>query len=42
MIYEYSRVTGAHGAVLDLTDLFSVSLQGDDIQDFDTRRDQAL
>ena len=33
MIYE---------AALDLSDLFNVSLQGDDIQDFDTRWDQAL
>ena len=29
MIYEHFRVTGAHGAVLDLTDLLSVSLQRD-------------
>ena len=33
---------GAHEAALDLSDLFTVSLQGDDIQDFDTRWDQAL
>ena len=33
MIYEHFRVAGAHEAALDLTDLFSVSLQGDDIQD---------
>ena len=42
MIYEYFRVTGAHEAVLDDTDLFSVTLEGDDIQDFDTRWDQVL
>ena len=36
------RATGAHDAALDLSDLFNVSLQGDDIQDFDTRWDQAL
>ena len=41
VIYEYFRVTGAHEAVLDHTDLFSISLQGDDIQDFDARWDQA-
>ena len=35
MIYEYFRVT-----VLDYTDLFSISLHGDDFQDFDTRLDQ--
>ena len=32
MIYEYFRVIGAHEAVLDNTELFSISLQGDDIQ----------
>ena len=42
MIYEYFRVTGAHDAVLDHTDLFSVSQLGDDVQDFDTRWDQVL
>ena len=42
MIYEHFRATGAHEAALDLSDLFTVSLQGDDIQDFDTRWDQAL
>ena len=36
MIFKYFRVT-----VLDYTDLFSISLHGDDIQDFDTRLDQA-
>ena len=34
MIYGYSRVTGAREAVLDYTDLFSIFLQGDDVQDF--------
>ena len=42
MIYESVRITGAHEAALALSDLFSVSFQGDDIQDFDTRWDQAL
>ena len=42
MIYEYFWVTGAHEAVLDFSDLFHVALNGDDIQDFDTRWDQAL
>ena len=41
IIYEHFQVTGAHDAVLDLTDLVSVSLQGD-IQGFDTRWYQAL
>ena len=42
MIYEYFRETGAHEAVLDCSDLFSISSQADDVQDFDTRWDQAL
>ena len=39
MIYNYARVTGAHGAVLDCADLFSVTLRNDDVQEFDTRWD---
>ena len=39
---EYFRVTGAHEAVLDYSDLFSFTLHGDDIQDFDTRWDQVF
>ena len=42
MIYEYFRVTGAREAVLDYSDLFSTTLHGDDIQDFDTRWDQVV
>ena len=42
MIYEYFRVTGAHEAVLDYSDLFRITSQGDGIQDFDTRWDQVL
>ena len=42
MMYEWFQVAGAHEAVLDFLDLFSVSLHGDDIQDFDTRWDHAL
>ena len=41
MIYEYFRLTGAHEAVHGLSDLFSKSLQDDDVRDFDTRWDQA-
>ena len=37
MIYEYFRVTGAHDAVLDYTDLFTLTLRNDDVQEFDTR-----
>ena len=42
MIYEYFRATGAHEAVQGLSDLFTVSLQNDDIPDFDVRWDHAL
>ena len=42
MIYEYFRVSGAGEAAFDCYDLFSASSQGDDIQDFATRWDQAL
>ena len=42
MIYDHFQETCAHDAALDLSDLFTVSLQGDDIQDFNTRWDQAL
>ena len=41
MIYDHFRATGAYDAALDPSDLFNVSSQGDDIQDFDTRWDQA-
>ena len=42
MIYEYFRVTGAHDAVLDYADLFSVILHDDNIQEFDPRWDEVL
>ena len=42
MIYDYSRVTGAHDTVLDYADLFSVTLRNDNIQEFDTRWDEVL
>ena len=42
MICEYFQVTGAHDAVLDYADLFSVTLSGDDIQEFDARWDEVL
>ena len=38
----FFRVTGAHGTVLDYADLFSVTLHDDNIQEFDTRRDEVL
>ena len=42
MIHDHFRATGASDAAQDLSDLFNVSLYGNDIQDFDTRWDQAL
>ena len=42
MIYDYFRVAGAHDAVLDYADLFSVTLRDDNIQEFDTRWDDIL
>ena len=35
MIHEYFRVTGAHEAALDYSDLFLITLHGDDVQEFD-------
>ena len=37
MIFEHFRATGAHEAVLGLPDLCAVSVQGHDIQEFDTK-----
>ena len=42
MIYDYYRVTRAHDTFLDYSDLFSISFRNDDVQDFDTRRDEIL
>ena len=42
MIHEYFRATGAYEAVQGLSDLFTRSLQNDDVQDFVVRWDQAL
>ena len=42
MIYDCFRVTGAHDTVLDYSDLFSITLRNDDVQDLDTRRDEIL
>ena len=42
MIYDYFRVTGAHDAVLDYADFFSVTLHDDNIQEFDTRWNEVL
>ena len=42
MIYEHFRATGAYAAVQGLSDVFNIRFQDDDVQDFDTRWDQAL
>ena len=42
MVHEYVRATGAYEAVQGLSTLFAFSVQNDDVQDFDTRLDQAL
>ena len=42
MICEHVRATGAYEAVQGHSDLFTMSLQNDDVQDFDVRWDQAL
>ena len=42
MIYDYFRGTGAHAAVLDYADLFSITLHNDDVQECDTRWDEYL
>ena len=42
MIYEYFRVIGAIDSVENYADLFTVVLRNDDIQEFDTKRDEIL
>ena len=42
MIYEHFRATGAYEAAQGLSDLYNIQLLNDDVQDFDTRWDQAL
>ena len=42
MIYDHFRLTGAHDTVLDHSDLFSVTLRNDNVQDLDTRSDEIL
>ena len=42
MIYEQFRAAGAYEAVQGLAELVSMSLQNDDVQDFDVRGDQSL
>ena len=42
MIYEYFRATAAYEAVQGPSDLLTITLQHDDVQDFDVRWDQAI
>ena len=42
MIYDYFRVTAAHDTVLDYSDLFSITLRTDNVQEFDTRWHEVL
>ena len=39
LIYEYFPVTGANDSVENYSDLFTISLRNDDIQDFDSKGD---
>ena len=42
LIYEQFRVTGTHDSVENYTDLFSIVLRNDDIQEFDSKWDGIL
>ena len=42
MIYDYFRVTGANDSVENFADLFTLVLQNDDIQEFDSKWDEIL
>ena len=42
LIYDYIRVTGAHGSVENYADLFTISLRNDDIQELDSKWDGIL
>ena len=37
LIYDYFRVTGSHDSVENYTDLFTIILRNDDMQDFDSK-----
>ena len=39
LIYEYFRVTGANDSVENYADLFTIGLQKDEIQEFDSKWD---
>ena len=40
LIFEYFRVTGANDSVENYADLFTVVLQNDDFQEFDSKCDE--
>ena len=42
LIYDHFRVTGAHDSVENYTDLFTIVLRNDDIQEFDSKWDGIL
>ena len=42
MIYDQFRVTGSHDSVENYTDLFTIALRNDDIQEFDSKWDGIL
>ena len=42
MIYDHFWVTGSHDSVENYTDLFTISLRNDDIQEFDSEWDGIL
>ena len=42
LIYDHFRVTGSHDSVENYTDLFTIVLRNDDIQDFDSKWDGIL
>ena len=42
LIYEYFRVTGTDSSVENYTDLFTIGLRNDDIQEFDSKWDGIL
>ena len=42
MIYDHFRVTGTHDSVENYTDLFTIVLRNDDIQEFDFKWDGIL
>ena len=42
LIYDHFRVTGSHDSVENYTDLFTIVLRNDDIQEFDSKWDGYL